>query len=262
MATPAAAIVTALDAWLAARLDAAAGPWLAQAIAAIVAGDARALALAWGLAPRKVGKAELNPTSAECAQAAQARPGWDPRPWSLDQAARARLLLAIPAADAEGWLAAIDRLAAASDLGELVALYQALALLPHPERLRLRAAEGVRANAGPVFAAIALDNPYAADHLDDAAWNQMVLKAIFSDRPLARIVGLDRRANPALAHMISGLAHERFAAGRTITGAAWRLVAPFAVHDGALMAALTDAVARGDRDAVAALATVSAPARG
>ena len=220
-----------LDAWLAARLDAAATSWLASALTAIGATDARALALAWGLAPRKAGKAELSPSAADLAAADRAVPGWNPRTWSIDQIVRARLLLTIPAQDPAVWLATIDRLAAASDLGELVALYQALALLPHPELLRLRAAEGVRTNAGPVFAAIALDNPYPAAQLDEAAWNQLVLKAIFNDRPLDRIIGFARRANLALAHMVVNLALERQAAGRTLPAAAADLVAPFVARE-------------------------------
>jgi hypothetical protein len=228
-----------LDAWLAARLDADAKTWLAPALSAIGANDARALALAWGLAPRKVGKAELALSPSDLAAADRAVAGWNPRAWSVDQIVRARLLLAIPAQDSAAWLSTIDRLAAASDLGELVALYQALALLPHPELLRLRAAEGVRTNAGPVFAAIALDNPYPAAQLDDAAWNQLVLKAIFNDRPLDRIVGFAKRANLALAHMVVNLALERQAAGRTLPAAAADLVSPFIARDAALGAGLS-----------------------
>jgi hypothetical protein len=233
-----ATIAALIDGWLAARLDAPAAAsakaWLAAALSAIAQGDQKTLGLAWGLAPRKVGKAEFALSPAELQRTDKNLPGWHPQAWSLDQLVRARLLLAIPAADATAWLAAIDRLAAASDLGEQVALYQSLALLPHPELLRLRAAEGVRTNAGPVFAAIALDNPYPAAHLDDAAWNQLVLKAIFTDRPLERIVGLSARANLALAHMIVNLAHERQSAGRSLPPGAAELVAPFVAREAAL----------------------------
>ena len=45
--------------------------------------------------------------------------------------ARTRLVLAMPATDQRVWLTTLDQLFAAAGLEELVALYQALPLLPH-----------------------------------------------------------------------------------------------------------------------------------
>ena len=42
-----------------------------------------------------------------------------------------------------------------------------------------------------------------------------------------RIQGLEQRANPALARMVTDFAHERWAAKRTLTPELWRLVGPF-----------------------------------
>ncbi len=42
-----------------------------------------------------------------------------------------------------------------------------------------------------VFEAVAHRNPYPAEQLPEAAWNQMVLKALFVGSRLAPIVGLD-----------------------------------------------------------------------
>jgi hypothetical protein len=194
-----------LDRWLG-RGD---GPgWLAQACAR--AGDPTALALDWGAVGRRCGR---GPLSADAASASVARSGWDPTRWTVDQGARVRLLLAVPA---ERVPADLDRLAGASTVDELTALYLALPLLPGPERFRARAAEGVRSNMLPVFQAVALDNPYPVEQLDDEAWSQMVLKAFFTASDIDRVAGLDRRVPERLRRMLADYARERAAARRPV----------------------------------------------
>ncbi|MBU6259166.1 MAG: EboA domain-containing protein [Burkholderiales bacterium] len=218
------------------RIDAAGAAWLRESVAA-VAGDTgdRQLYRAVSLVARKLGKAPLAPDAATLAQAAALRPGWDPSRWSVDQAARVQLLLAA-GGDADTFERRLDQLCATADLDELVAFYAGLPLYPDPPRHRRRAAEGVRTNMRSVFEAVAHRNPYPAEQLDDDAWNQMVLKALFVASPLHPIVGLDRRANATLARMLGDYAHERWSAGRTISPELWRCVGPFAT--GALLADL------------------------
>jgi hypothetical protein len=79
-----------------------------------------------------------------------------------------------------------------------------------------------------IFEAVALDNPYPAEYFDDAAWNQLVLKAVFVGSPLHRLEGIDRRANPELARMLVDYAHERWSASRPVTPDLWRPVGPYA----------------------------------
>ncbi len=79
-----------------------------------------------------------------------------------------------------------------------------------------------------VFNAVALRNPYPADYMDQGAWNQVVLKALFVESPLYLIEGIDRRANEKLAHMLVDYAHERWAADRSVSPELWRPVGPFA----------------------------------
>jgi hypothetical protein len=116
---------------------------------------------------------------------------------------------------------------ATADVGEQTALYLSLPLLPYPEAFKSRTSEGIRTNMTVVFNAIALDNPYPAEFMEEAAWNQLVLKAIFVGSPLHRIQGLDSRANQALAGTLSDFAHERWAAKRPVPAELWRPVGPY-----------------------------------
>ena len=56
----------------------------------------------------------------------------------------------------------------------------------------------------------------------------MVVKALFIGSTLHPIQGLQERANPSLARILCDYAHERWAAGRSITPELWRCVGPFA----------------------------------
>ncbi len=87
-------------------------------------------------------------------------------------------------------------------MNELTALYGALPFLAFPEAWKLRTAEGVRSNIGSVLEAIMVRNPYPAQYLDEPAWNQLVMKAFFTDKPVHLISGLDERANPELARIL------------------------------------------------------------
>lgn len=244
-----------LNRWLAQHIANESLTWLDEKKKQIAEGaTARVFFTAFSAVPRYTGKKDLELTL-EDLQAAQAiRPGWFPSYWSVDQAARTLLVLALPQDNAEKYLQTLEQLFTTADVGELVALYQALALLPYPERLRTRAAEGVRSNMKAVFNAVALRNPYPAEYLDNLAWNQMILKALFVGSPLYLIQDLDRRANPELAAMLIDYAHERWAASRLVSPELWRLVGQFA--DAAILADLERAIALSDptQQAAAALA--------
>lgn len=230
--------------WLHRRLSADAKAWFDGALEGVrrSTGDGD-LNLAFGLVPRKLGKADLALDAEELRAARTARAGWDPELWSVDQAARISLLLATPG-DADAFVRRLDLLCATADVAELVALYRGLPLYPWPERHRLRAAEGVRTNMKSVFEAVAHANPYPAEQLPEAAWNQMVLKALFVGSALDPVIGLDGRANPALAQMLCDYAHERWSAGRTVSPELWRCVGPFAT--GAMIGDLTHVIRTGE----------------
>jgi hypothetical protein len=94
---------------------------------------------------------------------------------------------------------------------------RALPLLPEPARFTALAADACRTSVRPIFAAIARENPYPARHLGELHFNQMVLKALFLDEPLAAIIGLDGRRTAELTRMAADYARERRAAGRAIS---------------------------------------------
>jgi hypothetical protein len=152
-----------------------------------------------------------------------------------------------------------DGFCATAEINELIALCRGLPVYPDPALIEPRAREAVRSGMKPVFEAVAHRNPYPRETFSEGAWNQMVVKAFFIGSTLWPIQGLDERANPRLARMLIGLAQERWAAQRPVSGEVWRCVAPHA--DGEGVAALTHGWTTGtDRERLAiALALQMAP---
>lgn len=223
-----AAVTELLDAWIDRHISPDVKSWFAERLDKITAGDEKAVFLTFGMIPRKLGKADLEWSESDEAAIPKVRPGWNPTHWTVDQAARTRLLLALAAKPLEQFVTLLDKLFDSGEVGELVALYQALPVLPHQAAHASRTSEGTRTNIKSVFCAVAHHNPYPGEHLDENRWNQMVLKSLFIDAPLWPIVGLDERANPALAQMLVDYAHERWAAGRKVSPELWRCVGPHA----------------------------------
>ncbi|MDX1543706.1 MAG: EboA domain-containing protein [Christiangramia sp.] len=163
----------------------------------------------------------------ELAEADALQKGFQPQYWNLLQGVRTYLLLLVPSMDPEEYKNIFNKLQETADLDEQVTLYSALPILPYPNAFIKQTAEGIRTNITHVFDAIALNNPFPAKYLDEPAWNQMVLKAVFMQRPLYRIYGADERVNPDLAGMLIDFAHERWAANRMVLPELWRFVGPF-----------------------------------
>lgn len=176
---------------------------------------------------RLVSKDKISPEEDASRELQNIRRDFSVQGWTADRLARTWWLLQLPADDKARYIGQLENLFLAAEMNEQVALYGALPLLAYPESFRKRASEGLRTNIRSVFEAVALDNPYAAAYFDEAAWNQMVLKAFFMDVAINRILGLDQRANATLAHILSDYAHERWAAGRKVNPLLWRPVGKF-----------------------------------
>jgi len=187
----------------------------------------RPLNNAFMLLPRKTGKAPLKITAQQSEAISAAIPGFSVDSWTVDHLGRAYLLMNLDSSNKEEYFRKIENLFLAAEMSEQVALYSSLPLLAHPELWVKRCSEGIRSNIGIVLEANMYNNPYPSQNLEQAAWNQLVLKAFFTDKEIGKIVGIDQRANKELAYIISDYAHERWAAGRELNPNMWRLVGPF-----------------------------------
>lgn len=167
--------------------------------------------------PRFTGKAPVVVSETVKQELEQLRPGFGLLDWTLDRLARVWWLLRYPTNDRVAYVKSIGELFRAAEMHELVALYSALPVLAFPEDWRFQATEGIRSNIADVQTAIMLHNPYPAEQFDEAAWNQMVLKAFFTDKDVSQITGLYARHNPRLTDTLRDYAAERRAAGRTVS---------------------------------------------
>ena len=214
--------------WLERQLSPSAYSWMAEKMMTLENNlSDNELCLSLSLTSRKVGKEDLRVNPTDLAKAHQLRPGWMPIGWSVDQAARLALLLS-PKATEGKFAERLYQLFISADVGELITFYRGLPLYPGQKAFVARAIEGVRSNIKSVFESVAHRNPYPMEQLDEGAWNQMVLKALFLGSPLYLIQGLDERCNVNLMRMLCDFAHERWAAGRAMSPELWRCVGVYA----------------------------------
>lgn len=202
--------------------------WLAEQASLISKNEnVQKFMVAFAAIPRKTRKLPVSISEAESAEIQQIRPNFTIQHWSIDRLCRVWLLMHLDATDENKYIRTIENLFPTAEVSEQVALYSALPVLAYPELWRKRCAEGIRSNISSVLEAIMCNNPYPSENLDESAWNQMVLKAIFTEKPIQQIINLDERANQNLANILSDYAHERWAAHRTVHPLLWRAVGKF-----------------------------------
>ncbi len=185
------------------------------------------LNLAFAAVPRKTGRQFIRITEDERKIIEGVHKGFSIDDWTIDRLCRLWLLIQVDASEKEAYCYKIENLFKAAEMYELAALYSSLYSFAYPEEWIRQCAEGIRSNIGFVLEAIMYNNPYPFKYLDDLAWNQLVLKAFFTDKNVNRIIGLDERANKELALILIDYANERWAAHRTVNPQLWRLVAKF-----------------------------------
>jgi hypothetical protein len=110
------------------------------------------------------------------------------------------------------------------DSGEKRAVLRCLSQMKEPERYVELAAQACRSSVQTVFEALACENPFPAATLPELNFNQMVLKALFTETSLDRVMGLAGRITPELSRMAEDYAQERRAAGRTVPADIAKLV--------------------------------------
>lgn len=202
--------------------------WLTEKTSLIGKSDnGQPFTVAFAAVTRKTGKQPVVLSETEITEIQQIRPHMTIQHWAIDRLCRVWLLMHLNASDQNKYFRIIENLFPIAEMNEQVALYSALPVLAYPELWRGRCAEGIRSNIGDVLESIMCNNPYPSENLDEPAWNQMVLKAIFTEKPIQEIINLDERANQNLANTLSDYAHERWAAHRPVHPLLWRCVGKF-----------------------------------
>jgi hypothetical protein len=206
--------MASLETVLTARLPEEAASWFRQALHKVRAkGEATdAFLIMWSGAGRRLGQAPIGSPADD-----EKKLPFFPTGWGADEFGRVLLLQgALGARLPEAHAALVNELYATGDLRERQAVLRALPHLPAPERFVAVAVEAVRNHATPILEAIACDNAFPARHFPEEAFNQLVLKCLFCEVPLARVVDLARRVTPELRRMVESYASERRAAGRSV----------------------------------------------
>ncbi len=150
--------------------------------------------------------------------------GWSPKEWTLVRLVRVWITMQVKDSNPLNYQQKFDLLFDNAEMNELASLYSALPFLSYPQIWKGRCAEGIRSNIGTVLESILYENPYPSNCLDEAAWNQLVMKAFFTGKDMLRITGLFERNNSNLARILRDFAAERQAAGRPVPDHLWELV--------------------------------------
>lgn len=225
-----------LSAWLKTRLTPEGFAWFDAELRGLQAKPEQAHWFkALGMAPRKLGKADMQPSAADLQAAQSLRQGLDPSEWSVDQTARIAFTLAFYQGDEAGFVQQIAMLVDTAEINELLAIFRGFALFPHPQALEPKAREAIRSSMRPVYEAISHRNPYPLEFFDEPAWNQMIVKAFFLDSSIWQIQGVDERYNADLSVILISLVQERWAAGRFIAPEIWRCAVPYANPEGVVI---------------------------
>jgi hypothetical protein len=162
--------------------------------------------------PRRLGQAARERPEAPAELARLGRPHFTWTDW-VRAALVSGVLGRLPEAEQAP---ALLRLFEGGELGEQESVLRMLTLLDAPARFLDTGLLGGRTNARRVFEAIACENPFPAAHFPELNMNQLVMKAIFTELPVARIEGLRERQNPELLRMLNDYRSERLAAGRPV----------------------------------------------
>ncbi|MFF4660566.1 EboA domain-containing protein [Streptomyces sp. NPDC001381] len=179
---------------LRAALDTTARLWLDEA-AATIAAEPVTIRTLFPAARRRCGQARLT------------------EHWTVDEAARAVLLTALPRTG-PALADEVTRLHRHGTPAERRAVLRTLPLLDLGDLALPVVRDALRGNDTTLIEAAL--GPYGATHLPDAEYRQAVLKCVFHEIPLDRVHGLPARADRELARMLADFAHERIVAGRDV----------------------------------------------
>jgi hypothetical protein len=158
---------------------------------------------------------------AELQQMENIYPGFGKATWTKQDLARVVLMIQL---DTNHNKQILESFFESAEMLELVSFFKGLFLLENASEFTKSVEEGIRTNMVNVFDSFTAGNPYASTYLEEWAWNQLILKAFFMDRPLYTIHNLDQGKNENLANMLQDFVKERWAAGRTVSPEIWRMI--------------------------------------
>ena len=211
--------LAALRGELARRIPPPAREWLEAGIAAAGRGERDAILTAFPAMGRRVGREPLGSRSALVPRDADIEVPL--RAWRLDDAGRVALLCAF-AGDAE---ALAREIYFAGDLRERCGALRGLAVLGRTPGAIDAVRDAVRSSAVELFEAALADNPYACRFLPDDEFRHAVLKAAFVGVSIARLPGVEARADGELSRMLLSYVTEREVAGRSVPPDIWPVAA-------------------------------------
>ncbi|MGR3811258.1 EboA domain-containing protein [Jiulongibacter sp. NS-SX5] len=203
-------------------LDENSGKWLASKLEENLTPSS--FYLTFGLIGRKIPAAQVDLKPETQSLFKEINPDFESEPFTLDEYCRLLLLLSTaPESNHE----LISTMIGSADRKELVTIFKSIQYLGNAEDFKLEMIDGLRTNMVDVFDAISRYQSFPVRFFHQDAWNQMVLKAIFMERPLFKIQGLDQNRNQKLTDTLHDFVHERWSAGRNVHPELWRAVLGF-----------------------------------
>lgn len=148
-------------------------------------------------------------------------PGFSKSTWTKQDMVRVILMISLDPTKNKQILESFFETA---EMLELVSFFKGLFLLENANDFTSSVEEGIRTNMVNVFDSFTAGNPYGQKFLDEWAWNQMVLKALFLDRPLFTIHDIDKGKNKNLANILQDYIRERWSAFRPVSPEIWRMI--------------------------------------
>lgn len=203
-------------------LDESTGNWLTSKLAA--SPEAPSFYLTFGLIGKKIANIPAQIGQKTEALFKAINPDFSADQFRLDELCRLLLLLHL---DSDRNHELISTLIGSSDRKEQITIFKSLQYLENAGDFTMEMIDGLRTNMVDVFDAISQYNSFPVRFFHSGAWNQMVLKSIFMERPIYKIQGVDAKRNQKLADTLHDFVHERWSAGRNVHPELWRLVCGF-----------------------------------
>jgi HEAT repeats/GAF domain len=204
---------------LARRVSPPAREWLEAGIAAAARGERERILTAFPAMGRRLGREPLGSRSALVPRDVDLDVPL--RSWRIDDAGRVALLCGF-SGDAE---TLARELYFTGDLRERCGALRGLAVLGRTPDAIDAVRDAIRSSAVELFEAALADNPYAGRFLPDDEFRHAVLKAAFVGVSIARVPGVEARADAELSRMLLSYVTEREVAGRSVPPDIWPVAA-------------------------------------